>query len=147
MPLKTLWVLVFRFRSKFWSQKAWVRIPTLPRRNGDPEEELASPVSAPSPVKQGGVLASSHGVRVKRVRTQHHAKQEVLINVTRFHCGLTFKSRLHSLVRLASVVQPPKRSSRSPGSWSPHPRAALPTTSTANVWSRCEIAHVPECGF
>lgn len=45
-------------------------------------KNLPSPVSAPSPVKQGGVPASSHGVRVKRVRTQHHTEQEVLINVT-----------------------------------------------------------------
>ena len=107
-------------------------------------KNLPSRVSAPSSVKQGGVLASYHGVRVKRVRTQHHAKQEVLIDVTCFHYGLTFKSRLHSLTRLASVLQPPKRSPRSPASWSPHPRAALPTTSTANAWSRHEVAdHLP----
>ena len=83
-------------------------------------KNLPSLVSAPSSVKQGGVLASYHGVRVKRVRIQHHEKQEVLINVTCFHYGLTFKSRLHSLTRLASVLQPPKRSPRSPASWSPH---------------------------
>lgn len=87
---------------------------------------LLSAVSAPSSVKRGGILASYHGVRVKRVRTQHHTEQEVLTHVTCFHYDLTFKGRRHSLTRLASVVQPPKWYPRSPTSWSSHPHQPFP---------------------
>ena len=87
---------------------------------------LLSRVSAPSSVKQQGILASYHGVRVKRLRTQHHAKQEVLTHVTCFHYDFTFKGGRHSLTRLASMVQPPEWCSRSPTSWSSHPHQPFP---------------------
>lgn len=89
-------------------------------------KNLLSRVSAPSSVKQRGILASCHGVRVKRVKTQHHAKQEVLTHVTCFHYELTFKGRRRSSTRLASVVQPPKWYPRSPTSWSSHPHQPFP---------------------
>ena len=87
---------------------------------------LLSWVSAPSSVKQRGILAPYHGVRAKRVRPQHHEKQEVLAHVTCFHYDFTFKGRRHSLTRLASTVQPPKWYSRSPTSWPSHPHQPFP---------------------
>ena len=101
---------------------------------------LLARVSAPSSVKQQGILASYHGVRVKRLRTQHQAKQEVLTHVTCFHYDFTFKGGRHSCAASRMVLKEPHLLVLTPSS-------ALPTMSAANVWNRCEVAQVSVCGF